>query len=44
VSQVLQRGGILARYRSIRANPPLIDDPSGEFGLSHSPQLPANTP
>lgn len=27
----LRRGGVLAVYRSIRTNPPLIDDPSGEF-------------
>jgi hypothetical protein len=31
VTQVLRRGGIAAVHRSIRANPPLIDDPSGEF-------------
>ncbi|CAG4968199.1 MAG: glycosyltransferase family 2 protein [Lysobacter sp.] len=31
VGQVLRRGGITQVYRSIRANPPLIDDPSGEF-------------
>lgn len=29
--QVLRRGGMLSVYRSIRAQPPLIDDPSGEF-------------
>ena len=28
---VFRRGGIPAVYRSIRANPALIDDPSGEF-------------
>ena len=28
---VLRRGGVLGVWRSIRANPPLIDDPSGEF-------------
>ena len=28
----LKRGGIPAMYRSIRANPPVIDDPTGEFG------------
>jgi len=31
VAQVLRRGGMWSVYRSIRANPPLIDDPSGEF-------------
>ena len=34
VLQVLRRGGIPAVYRSIRANPPLIDDPSGEFAAT----------
>ncbi|MGJ7904698.1 glycosyltransferase family 2 protein [Lysobacter sp. 1R34A] len=34
VGQCLRRGGIPAVYRSIRANPPLIDDPSGEFSGS----------
>jgi glycosyltransferase involved in cell wall biosynthesis len=32
VLQALRHGGMLAVYRSIRANPPVIDDPSGEFG------------
>lgn len=31
----LKRGGIPAVYRSIRANPPVIDDPSGEFGMAY---------
>jgi glycosyltransferase involved in cell wall biosynthesis len=31
VLQALRYGGIPAVYRSIRANPPIIDDPSGEF-------------
>ena len=31
VGQVLGHGGIAAQYRSIRRNPPLIDDPTGEF-------------
>ena len=31
VAQVLRRGGMWSVYRSIRANPPLIDDPTGEF-------------
>ena len=34
VGQVLTHGGMLAVYRRIRANPPLIDDPSGEFGAA----------
>ncbi|HZF96978.1 MAG TPA: glycosyltransferase family 2 protein [Pseudoxanthomonas sp.] len=33
VMQALRYGGLPAVYRSIRANPPLIDDPSGEFGV-----------
>ena len=32
VLQALRYGGLPAVYRSIQANPPLIDDPSGEFG------------
>ncbi|MEP6634105.1 MAG: glycosyltransferase family 2 protein [Luteimonas sp.] len=32
VLQCMRRGGISAVYRSIRANPPIIDDPTGEFG------------
>ena len=35
VVQALSYGGMPAVYRSIQANPPVIDDPSGEFG--HSP-------
>ena len=34
VLQALRHGGIAAVRRSIRANPPLIDDPSGEFGTA----------
>jgi len=37
VLQALRYGGIPAVYRSIQANPPIIDDPSGEFGA----QVPA---
>lgn len=33
VMQALRHGGLPAVYRSIRANPPLIDDPTGEFGV-----------
>jgi len=32
VWQCLRRGGMAAVYRSIRANPPVIDDATGEFG------------
>ena len=32
VLQALRYGGMRAVYRSIRAHPPLIDDPDGEFG------------
>ena len=34
VLQALRYGGIPSVYRSIQANPPVIDDPSGEFGQS----------
>ena len=33
VLQALRHGDVPAVYRSIRANPPVIDDPSGEFGI-----------
>ena len=36
VLQALRYGGLRAVYRDIQANPPIIDDPSGEFG---SPSL-----
>ena len=32
VLQAVRHGSVPAVYRSIRANPPVIDDPSGEFG------------
>ncbi|WP_425491623.1 glycosyltransferase family 2 protein [Cognatiluteimonas sedimenti] len=32
VLQAVRHGGLVAVHRSIRANPPLVDDPSGEFG------------
>lgn len=38
VRGVLRRGGIAALYRRIRANPPLIEDPSGEFAHTALPQ------
>jgi glycosyltransferase involved in cell wall biosynthesis len=31
VLQVLRHGGLPAVYRSVRANPPLVHDPGGEF-------------
>ena len=33
VVQAVRYGGMPSVYRSIQANPPIIDDPSGEFGL-----------
>ncbi len=39
VLQCLKRGGIPAMYRRIRANPAVIDDPSGEFGTAFEPGL-----
>lgn len=41
VIQCVRRGGLPAMYRRIRANPALIDDPSGEFASAPLPQ-PAN--
>jgi glycosyltransferase involved in cell wall biosynthesis len=32
--QVARNGGLPAVYRRIKANPPLIDDPTGEFGTA----------
>ena len=34
VLQAVRHGGLVAVHRSIRANPPLVDDPSGEFGTA----------
>ena len=42
VAQVLAHGGMLEVYRRIRANPPLIHDPDGEFAAYPSAQ-PAKT-
>ena len=40
VLQAVRHGGLVAVHRSIRANPPLVDDPSGEFGTAFSqPQM-----
>jgi len=36
VLQALRHGHVAAVYRSIRANPPVIDDPSGEFGAVYA--------
>lgn len=39
--QCLKRGGLPAMHRRIRVNPPVIDDPSGEFGTAfQQPRLP----
>src|SRR5687768_4257890 len=40
VLQALRHGGIFAVRRSIRANPPLIDDPDGEFGTAPAGRTP----
>jgi glycosyltransferase involved in cell wall biosynthesis len=37
VLQALRYGGLPAVYRSIQSNPPLIDDPSGEFTSATPP-------
>ena len=39
VMQCLRRGGILAVHRSVRANPPVIDDPDGESSAGIAPRL-----
>lgn len=44
VAQVLRRGGMPSVYRSIRANPALIDDPSGEFSVAPTHDLRAKAP
>lgn len=38
VVQALRHGQIAAVYRAIRANPPVIDDPDGEFSATLQPQ------
>src|SRR5690606_10927586 len=38
VATVLRQGGIWHAWRSARANPPLIDDPSGEFAAPATPR------
>ncbi|MFC0676539.1 glycosyltransferase family 2 protein [Lysobacter korlensis] len=44
VMQVLREGGMLAIYRRVRAHPPVIDDPSGEFTRVPSTQVHARSP
>ena len=39
VLQCLRRGGVPAVYRSIRAHPPVIDDPDGEFSPGIAPRM-----
>ena len=39
VLQCLRRGGVPAVYRSIRAHPPVIDDPDGEFSAGIAPRM-----
>ena len=39
VMQCLRRGGVLAVRRSIRANPPVIDDADGEFSAGIAPRM-----
>ena len=34
VAQCVRRGGLWQMHRQARANPPVIDDPSGEFGMA----------
>ncbi len=43
VLQALRYGGLRAVYRDIQANPPLIDDPSGEFTTAPIAQGPGKT-
>jgi glycosyltransferase involved in cell wall biosynthesis len=38
VSQALRHGQLAAVHREIRANPPVIDDPDGEFAAALEPQ------
>jgi glycosyltransferase involved in cell wall biosynthesis len=38
VLQAVRHGGLPAVYREIRANPPVIDDPDGEFAATLQPQ------
>ena len=39
VMQCLRRGGMRDVHRSIRAHPPVIDDPDGEFSASIAPRM-----
>jgi len=39
VMQCLRRGGLMETHRRVRANPPVIDDPDGEFSAHAAPRL-----
>ncbi len=39
VAQCVRRGGLRQVHRRVRANPPVIDDPSGEFAVAPAPSL-----
>lgn len=39
VAQCLRRGGLMETHRRARANPPVIDDPDGEFSAHAAPRL-----
>lgn len=43
VLHCLRRGRVAQVYRSIRAHPPLIDDPSGEFAAVPAPKAPVGS-
>jgi glycosyltransferase involved in cell wall biosynthesis len=43
VSQVLRRGDVIAEYRRVRATPPLVDDPNGEFAPMPAAQAQARS-
>jgi len=38
VAQCVRRGGLWQVHKQAQANPPVIDDPSGEFGNARTPQ------
>ena len=39
VAQCMRRGGLMETHRRARANPPVIDDPDGEFSAHAAPRL-----
>jgi glycosyltransferase involved in cell wall biosynthesis len=39
VAQCVRRGGLWEMHKRIRANPPLIDDPDGEFSATAAPRM-----